>query len=447
MRIRSFLVLALPVASLAAACGSSTDTAPVKAGGTTSSSGSSSSSTGAAGGAGTSSSSSSSGAGGGGGGGPSDVYPAFKPVPPQEVSLGGPVLKAPKIYPIYFSNDDAAFTGKLSEFYAKVGGTAYWQAVGTEYGVGAATGEAPIELAETSTGTIDDMAIQTWLAGKLNANDPAFPKADADTVFAINYPTGVSITQGGQASCVAFGGYHNSTTLDALHGGASVAYAVIPRCSDFDGFTGIDAVTAAASHELIEAATDPYPSTNPANAQLDNAHFYWVRALGGAEVGDLCAQSLASFTTFAELPFMVQRSWSNKEAKALHDPCVPALPGLPYFNTAPVLPDAVTLTLGPQTLMVKGVTIALNETKAVELDLFSDGPTAAWNVEVLDVAQLTGKPTALKFALDKKKGQNGEKISLSITVLVEGKHKTETFLVSSTLGKQQNMWVGIVGNP
>ena len=35
----------------------------------------------------------------------------------------------------------------------------------------------------------------------------------------------------------------------------------------------------------------------------------------------------------------------------------------------------------------------------------------------------------------------------AITVTAQGKNKTETFIVSSTLGQVTNIWVGIVGTP
>ena len=79
--------------------------------------------------------------------------------------------------------------------------------------------------------------------------------------------------------------------------------------------------------------------TSPAYPLTDDAHIYWVRALGGGETSDLCAQDPESFTEFDELPYVVQRSWSNKAASAGHDPCVPQLQGDVYFNAAPVMND------------------------------------------------------------------------------------------------------------
>lgn len=450
MRFNSIVasLFALAPASLFVACGSTVDTVPKSSGGagggTTTTTSSSSSGV-------VSSSSSSSGtvvdAGSDANGMPSDVYPAPHPAAPKVAWSGGTVLKAPKIYPVFFSNDDPTTKGQIADFVSKIGATEYWKETTTEYGVGPATGEAPIELAEPSTGVFDDNAIQSWLAGKLNADDPAFPAADENSIYMLVYPADVSITQGGQASCVAFGGYHNSTTLDAAHGGLPVAYAVIPRCANFDYLTGIDAVTGAASHELVEGVTDPYPMMNPAYAQVDNAHIYWLFALGGGETADMCAQNLASFTQFPELAYTVQRSWSNKAAAASHDPCVPAIAGQAYFNSVPVMTDQLTLGGGGQTFKLKGVHIPVGSSKTIDLDLFSDGPTGGpWSVSVQDQSAYQGGQPSLDFSLDTSEGQNGQILHLTITALTANQYKAAIFYVVSQLGDQQSMWIGIVGN-
>ncbi len=401
------------------------------------------------------------------------------------ITGGGPVLASPKIVPIFFATDDTTTTASLADFVNKVGATQYWKAAVTEFGVGPAASATPIQLtsADNPASTIDDSAIQTWLAGKLDADDPAFPKPDANTVYAIFYPAGITITLGGggggggggdagaddggaddggpeggasvdagpsfppQASCTSFGGYHSNIQLDASHANLNVAYAVVPRCATFGPLSGLDAVTGAASHEFIEAATDPYPQTLPAYAQVDDAHIYWMSVLGGGEVGDMCAQFDGSFTKFAELPdYTVQRTWSNKAVTAGEDPCVPALPGSVYFNAAPVL-DSIPITIFGQTVNVDGDTIAVGQSKSVELDLFSSGPTSGpWTLSALDGAGLRGQTPQLTFAFDNTTGQNGDKVHMTVTVVSAGRRNRESFIVFSQLGTQKNVWIGEVGN-
>ncbi len=223
----------------------------------------------------------------------------------------------------------------------------------------------------------------------------------------------------------------------------SVAYAVVPQCKNFDNIKGIDAVTAPESHELIEAVTDPYPMDDPAYVEPDDAHIYWDLALGGGEVGDMCAQFPGVFTKFAGLNHTVQRTWSNKAALAGTDPCVPELPGEVYFNTVPVLNDNVTF---PGIGTMRGVNIAVGATKTIELDLFSQGDTGApWNVTVQDYAQLMGQQPSMTFSLDNTTGQNGQKLHLTITVLSKAQYGVGIFMITSSLGQVRSEWLGLVG--
>lgn len=372
-------------------------------------------------------------------------YPAQFPAPPNVVNSGGPLLAHPKIVPVFFSNDDASAAATLGDFTQQIGATAYWAAL-AEYGIGAATSPSTIALDEAAPTTIDDAAIQTWLAGKLNANDAAWPAADANTVYVLYYPAGTTITLSGASSCVGFGGYHNSVQLDASHANMNVAYAVVPRCASFGALASLDAWTGIASHELVEAATDPYPNVSPGYAQVDDADVAWMFVLGGAETGDMCAQQASSFTKFAELPaYTVQRFWSNASAAAGHDPCVPSLPGEVYFQSAPVLPDMVSLTGLPVPL--KGVQIPVGQSKVISVDLFSDAPTSGpWTVQALDYAQLRGGSPNLSFSFDRTSGTNGDVLKLTITVLRASQFGAEPFVVVSTLGSATPLWVGVVGS-
>ena len=387
-------------------------------------------------------------------GSPSTTYPAAFPAPPQIISGGGPVLSTPRFVPIFFSNDDPAARTRIIDFLTKVGGTNYWKVATQEYGVHAGTIGPVVDLAEMSTGTFDDTAIQAWLTGKLNADDPAFPKNDRNTVYVIHYPVGVTITQRGgfgggtSKSCVQFGGYHGDVQLDNNHRGANVAYAVIPRCAGFNQMTAADTLTSTESHELVEAATDPYPHSNPANAQVDEDHLYWGFLIGGGENGDLCAQDPSSFTIFPELPtYMVQRSWSNEAIMAGHDPCVPAPdPKVqPYFAAVPELNDVISLNFGQQINML-GVQIPVGQERTIDLDLFSDGDTGGpWTVKVRDGASLTGGTASLGFMLDRNHGQNGEKIHLTIKSTRRSQFGAASFAVISQLGGAQHIWFGLVG--
>jgi hypothetical protein len=127
--------------------------------------------------------------------------------------------------------------------------------------------------------------------------------------------------------------------------------------------------------------------------------------------------------------------------------------GETYFNSYPVLNDTITTTSGGgQTVTLKGVKIAVGASAPVELDLASTGPTPGpWTLEAFDQSQLAGATTGtyLGFAFDKSSGQNGDKITMTITVKAAGRRNTEPFLVVSKMGGTNqlvNFWAGVVGN-
>lgn len=407
-------------------------------GSTTSSSGGGAGGTGGAPDATTSNSASSTGTGIGE---PSDKYPAPHSAPPTVVTFGGPVLTTPKIVPIVFSNDNATIKGQIADFTNKIGASEYWKATTEEYGVGPATGLPMIEIATAAPTTTTDDQIQAFLKDKLT-NDPTFPQPDGQTLYSVFYPSGTTITLDADKSCQSFGGYH----AEFNHNGQAVPYSVVPRCNNFGGLSGIDMVTGAGSHEYVEAATDPFPYNNTAYGQVDNAHIYWLFALGGGETSDMCAQLPAAFTQFPGLDYIVQRSWSNGAAKAGHDPCQPIQDGHVYFNAAPKFVDDIELDLG-QIIKVKGVLIPEGETRTVDVQLFSDGPTnGPFSIAAFDASSFGGGAPALDFSFDQDFGENGQTLHLSITVNEASQFGVELFYLISDNGIDQNMWIGVVGN-
>jgi hypothetical protein len=364
--------------------------------------------------------------------------------------MGGQVLSAPKVVTVFFDGDDPAISPQVDAFADALGQSAYWAANTSEYGVGALHHAGTVHLSEAPPATLDDADIQKWLRDKLDADDPAFPTPDANTIYMMAYPSGVKITEGGGTACVDFGAYHESLALDAMHQGLVVPYVVLPRCASIHGLSGIDMVTAGASHELVEAVTDPTPSTIPAYGMLDEDHVYWAFTFG-AETGDLCAAAGDAYFKPQGLDYTVQRCWSNQSAAALHDPCVPAPAGKPYFNTSPVLPDLHTTNLFGSAMHSHVVAIPVGQTRSVELDLWSDAATSGpWKVTVEDFATLYGRPKELDIQLDRSTGRNGEKIWADITPVKAASPFAggfSLFLVRSTLGSDQTIWVGAVVNP
>jgi hypothetical protein len=386
----------------------------------------------------------------------STTYPAFVIDAPQVTNYGGPELTTPKVQPVFFPGFD--YATQLTDFNAKIGASSYWAAL-AEYKIGAITSLTPITLtsADAPGAAISDAQIQAWLKARWDGTHPEFGTApDPATIYALYYPTATVITLGGgggggdggvpdgggfggSKSCQGFGGYHG----DVLIGNQDIAYAVLPECATFGSYKGVDVVTTTTSHELSEAVTDPDTAViGPAYITVDDNHLAWASFLGGGEIGDMCAQFPSSFYKPTDFAYLVQRNWSNKQAKAGHDPCVPA-DGSVYFNAMPVLPDKLTTT---QNVTTEGVNIPMGTPKTIDIDLFSDGPTTG-NI-IVSAQALTRTGTApVTITLDKTSGVNGEVLhaTLTSTGAFTSKSKTATLVLTASNGARQNIWIALLG--
>lgn len=369
--------------------------------------------------------------------------PPSNVTPPQIVSYGGRVLSTPRIVPIFYPND--AYAAQLTTLAGKLGASDYWKQATSEYGVGKISVGTAIHLSQTAPSQLTDDQIATWLKSMLDGTHAAFGTPNTETIYTIFYPSQTSIDLQGTKSCQQFGGYHNETQV----GATKISYAVLPRCSGADvGLSDIDALTVAASHEWVEAVTDPLPFTSPAYAYPDDDHLVWA-IFPLSEVGDMCTFNAGADIKPADLGFMVQRIWSNAAAKAGHHPCVPETAGETYFNTAPLFDGKVTIDFGQgQTAPTSGVRVPLGQSKTIELQLFSEGTTGEWSVDVVDYNQLYNRTSPdLSFTMPVKTGKNGDKLSLTIKRNANGGYGGSAFVITSTLGKtQQNLWVGFAAN-
>jgi len=385
-------------------------------------------------------------------------YPASHPPMPQVQNLGGPVMKSPKLVIITFAGDPLA--PSIDDFVAKVAASAtYWSGTTAEYGVGPVASVVDLSVAETPPSSLMDSDVQTWLTTKLSPPDggtpdagAAWPQPDGETLYMIYYPDGVTVSQGGGTSCNEFYGYHGDYALSST---TYVSYSVVARCPPFPTTSAIDSIAAVASHELVEAVTDPLVQDHPAYAEPDVDHVAWA-SLAGGELGDMCAGFGNVFYKPTDVPYLVQRTWSNKAAAASLDPCQPD-GATPNFNAAAMLNDAVKVVVDSSSFTTKGVTIPVGGTKTVELDLFSSAETSGpFTVQAYDAASyvsMGGSPAELDVSFAGKTtatGQNGDTLELTVKVLKADPSGGEMFLLVSTLGSGANAvqtyWVGLVGN-
>ncbi|MBJ7607942.1 MAG: hypothetical protein JF887_00720 [Candidatus Dormibacteraeota bacterium] len=132
------------------------------------------------------------------------------------------------------------------------------------------------------------------------------PQPSASTLYAIYFPAGVTITQGGSTSGVQFCAYHGTTS------GPEMFYSVLPDFSSPGMSSGCGSgsefqnVTSVSSHELVEATTDAEVGLETNNAPP----LAWYDPTNG-EIGDICNGQQRQITGGDGNVYTVQLEWSN----------------------------------------------------------------------------------------------------------------------------------------
>jgi hypothetical protein len=332
------------------------------------------------------------------------MYTTFPQNAPQIVNRsGGPVVAEPRLIAVTFDGDAAR--ADLETFISTIGATDYWRHTSAEYGVAAATSGTPVHLSESAPASLSLQEARAWLAAHLDGTHPEWGTPDDHSFYVVFFPATTTLTLEGLQRCTGFGGYHDAATLP---NGQHVVFAAMPRCETFNGLTGFDILGAATSHELLEGVTDPL-SDHPAYPTPDSDHIAWMIETSG-EVDDLCAAVPCANTHVPGFPYMVQRTWSNAEAAAGRDPCVPHVSPQPYVVAAPVVGH-----VGQGTDASLGVQIAVGESKTLEVDVSSGGPTdAPIMLKAIDGATMKGRPANLDFSWDRTTARNGDRVHLTV---------------------------------
>jgi len=376
-------------------------------------------------------------------GGVSSIYPAFTPDVPQVQNNGGVVLTSPEIVTITWPGE--ANAAALEAFGDDIGRGPYWAATTKEYGVGPATsGPANhVRLAEQPIAQWSDSALAAWLADHAtNYAKYGLPAPTPQTIYTLYLSTSTSLTVSGTDGCQqGVGGYHETFVL----GGAQIPYAVVLQCRGAQ----LNDATSSASHELIEAATDPQATNSPAYIYFDGDHLAWdVFQQFQDEVGDACEFYFGPTGSFYMQPFSVveeadagadggdaglvpdagtvsynvQRTWSNLAAAAGHNPCVPAVTG-PYASVTPLGMETVTMNLtgigGSASAKSLGYRILKGETRTFAVGFHSDGPTGGpWTISAREGNPLMGGVSSphITTTIDTPSGQNGDIAYVTVTV-------------------------------
>lgn len=373
----------------------------------------------------------------------STTYPAFTPFMPQVQYGGGPVLSNAEIVMITWYGDENAST--FEAFGDDLGTSDYWAQTTSEYHVGPAhsgpENHVRLPQSEAPIANWSDTAIEAWVTTHVQSYGTyGWPAPTSNSVYVLYLPPNEDIQFSGSDACQSgIGGYHGNVIVNSK----DVAYAVVLQCQDNSGAQ----TTAEASHELIEAATDPHPSDITAWVGFDQDHLAWdVFQSFQDEVADACEfyfdafyeQTFSTVETLDAGPdsgeggilldaglamFATQRTWSNVNAAAGHAPCRPTDYSV-YFNVSPLqLDPSVSLNLtslgGLASSQGQGYRIAKGATRTFPVGFWSDGPTSGpWTISAVEGNPLMGPATSsdLTISIDWTQGQNGDIAYVTVTV-------------------------------
>ena len=254
----------------------------------------------------------------------------------------GPVLAHPTIHNLYFDTDwdshnPAAINRQnIDDFTQSLVSSNYF-AKASQYGVGDASfsksHEASILCPVPIIGGVTDfLSITAWMACMTQPGPVPFtmltgiPAPDGNTVYAVYIPTGTQINDVAFSSCGSFGAYHffgstlvwQLTLLGPVLVPQSYAYTVVPaQCAvEGDHDHPLDGISDLASHELIEAATDPIILAG----WINNSKFgFNADILKEGEAADICFDMGLSQVRLTN-GLLVAPYWSNANPDGA---CVP----------------------------------------------------------------------------------------------------------------------------
>jgi hypothetical protein len=325
------------------------------------------------------------------------------------------VLASPSIFTVTFADDP--LDSALVDFGASILSTPWWSATTAEYcsprptdcvGSGKALGHAALQM-PPSVLSDDDLSalIQSHIT------DGTFAAPTDDTVYALYLPSTVTVNSAAAGmSCQDFHAYHYFTEVTRTDAGTvRVTYLVIMRCPDG---SSLDAMTLLGSHELVEAATDPFLDGFVMN---DVA---WAATHGG-ESCDLCLYSGGTHTS----NWSVERGFSNTAAARGFVPCVPSQ-GETNFNAAPA--DGHT-----------ALTLGVGESATLDLVGFAMAAMPEWTLQAVDSG---GGDLAL--SVDRPTLNNGGHATLTVTLLRAPASGKAPFMIRSVRGTALHFWPGVV---
>ncbi len=309
------------------------------------------------------------------------VFTSLLCLPPlclPPVHIGGRVVPQPHIVNLFWDNDwnsnnpSSPSRATINGFVQLMTASDYLDKA-NQYGVSRGYFHSEHESSTVCqtmrpSGATDFSSFQGWITCEVQSSiATGVPVPDDNTIYAVFLPEGVTITGAIGATCFPTAAFHGWSALTVpdpalialgiLSGFKIVGYPyiVIPaecavRAGGGSPAATLDFVTQLFSHELLEAATDPFPPTG----WIDNANSSDLRKwMNTGEAADVCQPDASAPdgipTAPVRLPngLLVETYWSN-----LANGCVTVVD-----TTPPVITPTITGTLGRNGWYVSDLTV------------------------------------------------------------------------------------------
>ena len=339
---------------------------------------------------------------------------------PRVLYQGGPFLRHPTVTTVTFAAENGRAVRRLEAFGDFIARSSWWRQVTAGYcgAPGDCIGEGRpgthVRLARELAPVVRDVDVEQILDDALGQKSPV--TVGADELVVVYLPPSVTLRDAFHEQYCGNGprAYHRMLRSKA----ANFPYAVIPVCGDEPQRTGV------ASHEILEATTNPDPQTPGFRIEPRNDNIAF--AASGAEPVDPCGLVTRDTHRVTERGFVLQRGWSNREAAAGRNPCVPARTGERYFTLVPREPVV--------RLAVEGASAR------VELDAAADRTGGRWTVSAIDLTGVQEHTHYIEARVDRAEVAAGESCVLTLRLLRIHPRKFTVIGLVSRVGDSSHMW-------
>jgi hypothetical protein len=299
---------------------------------------------------------------------------------------GGKVIPDVRVYQVLYGagtytpevSDTSTTDGaSIASFYTGVTNSTYFDWL-SEYnttspaqaiGRGSYAGQIMITPAASRNGsTVDDTQITAELQAQIAAGH--LPTPDGNTLFALYFRAGQTITQGGSASGVQFCAYHGTVAQSGSI--PEFYYSVLPDFTTGGMTSGCGAgtryqnETSVSSHEMIESTTDAEVGL----ASVVGPPLAWYDPTNG-EIGDICNAQQAAIVGGDGHTYTVQKEWSNQQNN-----CVVSGPATTNDFSISASPTSGSVTAGGSTTSTISTAVTAGSAGTVSLSV-SGAPSGA----------------------------------------------------------------------